>query len=57
MLHIHREILELAANADVGPTMPPAAIEPAVRALIEQGLVAVETNVPTSTADRRALRA
>ena len=43
MLHIQREILELAAEAVQGPMLPPPPeIETVVDALIQAGLLAVE---------------
>ena len=42
LLHIHREILELAAQSSVGPTMPPPPeIEEAVAALLGEGLPSI----------------
>ena len=42
LLHIHREILELAAETSAGPKMPPPAeIEHAVATLIDAGLLTV----------------
>jgi hypothetical protein len=42
LLHIHREILELAAETFVGPSMPPPIeIERAVATLIDEGLLIV----------------
>lgn len=59
MLHIQREILELAANAASGPAMqPPPEIELAVRALIERGMLIVEKDGVSITAEgRKALAA
>ncbi|WP_269514484.1 hypothetical protein [Brevundimonas subvibrioides] len=59
MLHIHREILELAASADVGPSMPPPLeIELAVTTLIERELLIVQNDRISITAEgRKALAA
>lgn len=55
LLHIHREILELAADALDGPTMPPPPeIEQPVSALIEGGLLLVSKGKVAITPDGRA---
>ena len=59
LVHIHREMLELAANADKGPVMPPSAdIEATVRVLIQRGLLDIIDGVVKITpAGRQAFAA
>jgi len=51
LLHIHRDLLELADNAAKGNSLPaPTEIEPAVLAMIGLGLLSVNDNVLAITA-------